>query len=675
MALGSKARGGTAALLATLSMLGWPSVAAADKFYGTRTLTLAERRHTGVLTLAPDRAELVVQRAVYNPAKVSDQATFMIDLPEGAVATRLRTRGIGPGAPWFEGELLEAEAAAARYRELTGLGGYYPKDPALLSWRYQGRLALQVFPCPAHSEKLVEYSLQLPLRYEQGRYHVKLRALGTEALPARIQVLLKSNQDELSVDGKPFSSGGYLPMPVGDDEELDVALRHQAAPLEVTLSSQDFASGRVLTHFAVRAAPRLSQPPKQPYVVIVVDGSRSLRGGFDEAAKAALGAYLSQMPDARVELLTFDRHVQRQLNGFADVSTALHAISVLALGKENGSEVDRALFDADQLLTTTPSGSARRIVLLTDGLTRSALTPERLRGAIGQSGAVLHVGLLHGGPTELSRDDAHPWASAVRTTGGLVWNASAPDESTLDNEAEAELRSVYEEWVRPLRIDHVSTFSDDGTLSARVAETLAEGEGSQELYLDSEPARRLSVSGELWSTPIKVLARRDATQDAHWAALLFGTELLNELSEPEQMTLAFKGHAVTPVTSFLAIEPGVRPSTDGLEETAFGIGGIGLGGIGVGGGGRDYGIGHGPRLDREGFLRDRLRRELTRCGGNAGSAYAEVETTLDEIVRVQVGATRDSLLSAVADCLTEGAWALLLPSGFDEDNAQFRVEL
>jgi hypothetical protein len=263
----------------------------------------------------------------------------------------------------------------------------------------------------------------------------------------------------------------------------------------------------------------------------------------------------------------------------------------------------------------------------------------------------------------------------VRTTGGLVWNASAPDPSTLDTEAEAELRAVYEEWVRPLRIDHVSAFSDDSSLGERIAETLAEGEGSQELYLNTELARSLSVNGELWSTPIKVLGRRDATEDAHWAALVFGSELLNELSEPEQMTLALKGHAVSPVTSFLAIEPGVRPSTDGLEETAFGVGGVGLGGIGVSGGGRDYVIGHGPRLDREGYLRDRLRRELTRCGGSPGSAYAEVETTLDEIVRVEVGGTRGVLFSAVADCLSEGAWALLLPSGFDEEDAQFRVEL
>ena len=50
-----------------------------------------------------------------------------------------------------------------------------------------------------------------------------------------------------------------------------------------------------------------------------------------------------------------------------------------------------------------------------------------------------------------------------------------------------------------------------------------------------------------------------------WSALVFGSNVLDELSEPEMMTLAMKGGAVSPVTSYLAIEPGVRPSTEGLD--------------------------------------------------------------------------------------------------------------
>jgi hypothetical protein len=655
-----------------LALLGLQPRVWADEFHGSRTGTLSERRHTAVLTLSSERAELVVERTVYNPAAISDEARFLIELPPGAVATRLRSRGTGPQGPWFEGELMEAEQAAAKYQELTGIGGYYPKDPALLSWRYQGMLALQVFPCPARAEKVVEYTLQLPLGYEKGGYHVKLPALGTEALPASIRVVAPNAHDTLSVDGKAFESGGDLPAPpVG--ESLDIALGHAAAPLEVELSSQSFARGRVLTHYAVRAAPQLSQAPKQAYVVIVIDASRSMGESFEPSAKNALDAYLSQMPDAHVEVLTFDRQVRAQLGEFRDVSAARQAIQRLSLGRRNGSEVDRALFEADQLLTTAPSSAPRRIVLLTDSLTRQALTPERLRGAIGQSHAVLHVGLLGAASAALSRVDDHAWSSVVRRTGGVVWDASAPDDDSLDADTLAELRATYEEWVRPLRIDNISAFSGDTSLSEKVPTTLDEGEGSQELYLESQLARSLSVNGELWSTPIQVMARQDTAKDARWASLVFGSDLLDSLSEPEQMTLALRGRAVSPVTSYLAIEPGVRPSTEGLEEST----GMGFGMASVSSSiSSNCRFGSPvPALDREAYLRTALAAELVRCGGQAGSAYANIETTRDEIVEVEASGNQTPLAAAVASCFHEAAWSLLLPAGFDEAYARFRVEL
>src|SRR5215471_20966267 len=160
-----------------LAMFVSTSGAAADDFSGTRTEGLVERAHDAVVTMHRSHADVVVRRTVYNAADLSDQAEFMIDLPENAVATGLRTRA---GSRWFTGDLLEAEEAAAKYQELTGIGGYYPKDPALLSWQSQRLLALQVFPCPPHAEKTVEYTLTIPTDYRDGAFHVVLPRLGTE---------------------------------------------------------------------------------------------------------------------------------------------------------------------------------------------------------------------------------------------------------------------------------------------------------------------------------------------------------------------------------------------------------------------------------------------------------------------------------------------------------------
>ncbi len=639
-----------------------------DSFSGTRTETLFERKHSGVLTLHHDHAQLVVQRTLYNSGFQSDQARFMLDLPRDAVATGLRSRGMGPKGPWFEGELLEAEQAAAKYEELTGIGGHYPKDPALLSWQNQGLLALQVFPCPPQSEKVIEYTLHLPTTYERGAFRVKLDRLGTQDLPARVQLVSGDPAAQLQVDGKPFNSGGLLPQP--SHGPLDLALIKGLPALQVELATVPFAAGRVLTHYALRAAPQLSTVPKQASVVLIVDASRSTSSDFEEVAKIALDAYLSHLPDAKVELLTFDRRARQVFGGFRSAEHARAALRSLAFVRKNGSDVDRALFLADQLLAATPPASARRVILLTDGFTRSSLTPERLRGALAASGALVHVGLLDVGQPQLSRIDDHPWSEVMHGTGGLVWRASAPaNANPPDRQA---IVRAYEEWARPLRIDHISAYSDNSDLAETLsAAALREGEGRQELYIDAASTRSLNVSGELWASPVRMIAKPDATRERLWSALVFGSPTTFDLSEAEQMTLALKGGAVSPVTSYLAIEPGVRPSTDGLERSSGGYETrapkVRMGASKVANGA--------PYLDRAAFLADRLRPELERCGGRLGDAYVDLETTREEIVYVQLSGTLDPVEPAVFNCFTESAWALLLPAGFSETFESFRVDL
>ena len=660
------------AFLLLLASVAWSSHARAlDSFQGTRTETLSERAHSAVLTLARDRAELVVRRTIWNAGKQSDQAGFSIELPDGAVATRLRSRGIGPAAPWFEGELLEAEEAAAKYTELTGIGGYYPKDPALLSWRAQGVLALQVFPCPPRSEKVVEYTLQLPYEYRDGARHLALPRMGSEQLPARVQLLSANASDGLLVDGRAFGSGGVLPTP--GSEPLDIALTTAAASLEAELVSVPMGSGRVLTRFELRAAPELSKLPKQAYVVVLIDASRSTGASFEQAAKAATLSYLSHLPDAHVEILTFDRAVRQQLGGFGTASAARFATQVLSLGQLNGSDVDRALFEADQLLSTTPRGAPRRIVVLTDGLTRSTLTPQRLRAALAQSRPLVHVGLLHGGAPGLRRTDDHVWAEPIRATGGVVWSASAPFDADPSDEAQKQLAATYEEWARPLRIDNIDAFSDNFSLAEQVRlDSLKAGEGARELFIDGRVTQSLSVTGELWSTPVKVLAAAEPVQGKLWSALVFGSSLLSELTEPEMMTLALNGRAVSPVTSYLAIEPGVRPSTDGLEEQ-FGEGwGRGAPKVRMGG---TRTSSRAPYLDLQAFLNERLQLEYQRCGGSADGASLDLETTRNEIVRVDFESSQEPPDLALGTCVTEAVWLLLLPDAFAEDWASFHVEL
>jgi len=138
------------------------------------------------------------------------------------------------------------------------------------------------------------------------------------------------------------------------------------------------------------------------------------------------------------------------------------------------------------------------------------------------------------------------------------------------------------------------------------------------------------------------------------------------------MTLAMRGKAVSPVTSYLAIEPGVRPSTEGLEEAGGGGFGLGLGGVGEGGFGRGSGSGV-VVFDRMAFLRQRLRQGWERCGGEKRAARVSLETTRAEIVAVV--ATIENSTPPLERCLKDAAWGVMLPDEFHEEWKQWSFDI
>src|SRR5688572_9541606 len=93
------------------------SPAPADGLRSTRYDGI-EKEHLVDVKIARGTARLVVRRTVQNTGDKSDQAIWRINPPEGGVAVGLRTAGVKPNGEleWFNGELMEAEAAAAKYR-------------------------------------------------------------------------------------------------------------------------------------------------------------------------------------------------------------------------------------------------------------------------------------------------------------------------------------------------------------------------------------------------------------------------------------------------------------------------------------------------------------------------------------------------------------------------------
>jgi hypothetical protein len=628
-------------------------------------------------------ATVVIRRTVENLGPRHDQVTFDIDVPESAVAVALRTLGARDGQPiWFRGDLLEAEEAARRYQELTGIGGYYPKDPALLSWRSQRELALQVFPVPPREEKTVEYTLELPTQYAQGRDIVRLppemtRELIVRSAVAGGQVLIDgvtAQQDR--VLSRPLPEGPWIEQALPGEQyareipeptipEIVLPSRAPVGTIEGRLAAIRFGEDRVLNHYRFDAPPRLSVAPRGAWVVAVVDGSRSFGAEDRRAGLAAVGAALSHYREGRVAVLVFDRKVHRLYPGFRGVASATPELVDLAFASRNGSQVDAALAEADAILEAeAPATAPRRILVITDLRTRMALRPAdtRLR-----SGAIVHVGVVDGGEPVLVPDDESPWSETIERTGGVVWQAAA----TADPAAADEMKRVYEEWARPTRLRQVQIFApgaDDGPWVIPDIGELAEGEAIERLAIDRHAVGAARLEGKLWG---KRVAHRLWPTDGEarlWSALVFGSDLLDDLTEPEMMVLARRGRAVSPVTSYLAIEPGVRPSTEGLEHRALHAPDVIAGAAGMAGRAEP------PRLDRQKFLEEELGRAWRGCGGGRRESTVVLETTVAEVVDVPSTSVigTDAALSA---CLGEATWDLDLPPDFDQPWVRWTVHL
>ncbi len=643
-----------------------PSPARADQLASTRSDLLREVSHHVDITVDRGFATLVVRRTVFNGGRRHDQAVFSLDLPPGAAATGLRTLGQLGGSPyWFTGELLERETAASRYRELTGFGDAFPKDPALLSWRSQGHLALQVFPCEPGANKTVEYTLLLPTAYHEGLHRFRLPRLGTSTVPSMVKVRAAQPGDTLLVDDSPVRPGTELSFATADDMEIAIQPSAQP-PITGALAILPLGPSRVLSQARIDIAAKLSTVPARARVVVLIDASRSVQDNARTGALAAARAYLGHFPDGTAEVMLFDRTVRPMHGKLVPTRKAVEDLASLTIQPGNGSFADLALERAVSMLASSPGGE-RRVVVFTDTLTRDALTTTQLGTRFGAAGGVVHVVVPSFGGPWLTRDDEHGWSGIAKSTGGLVWQSSASDDP--------DTAKVFTELARPVRLHNARIRG--GFLPEEITslDTIREGEGLWDLRIQVPAGNTFSVEGDLWTRRVHSTTAATDDEARRWAAMVFGSPVMDELTDKEMMLLAKRGGAVSPVTSYLAIEPGVRPSTEGLDDSEGG--GIGLGSIGTIGHGAGFGSAGGrvDTFDPLRWLEQAIPAAWAACGAPSGMATVEVETTIDEVVDVPVLTSPTPLSPSVNACLREAIWALELPTGFRQERASYELTL
>ncbi len=408
----------------------------------------------------------------------------------------------------------------------------------------------------------------------------------------------------------------------------------------------------------------LSRKPRRASVVFVVDGSRS----FDEhriaAAVEVSRAYASHLQDAQYEYVVFRRKAERLFSRFvpfAKLETFL-AKSEEKLAPGNGSHVERALALAAEMLRGRRG--PKRIVVITDAHYREAyenrLADQALRPL--KDGVVHFVSLFPAAadadPEEvgLFREDDHLLAPVPLGHGGVFYELQG-------GTVMGDYKDAVLELVRPLRIDRFEIVDPDAVFSDEIAPpaSLKEGESLRFMELADGSPRLVKLRGAIWAEPfVRVVGPDTDFGRSTVPALLFATALYEDLDERQMMRAAVAGRVVSPVTSYLAIEPGTRPSRDGFEEGGFGRGSGGLGGR------RGAGFLRGDNVrapDFEAMLRRQAEAAAAPCRGDNGPADGipvRIETTLHEIVDVEVSLEE----AATRECVVEALWGISLPPVF-----------
>lgn len=668
-----------APLLVVVASLGMALPARADDLQATLGEPLVEVSHNVQVRLVDGVAVYTVLRRIRNDGQRHEEAIVSLTVPPGAAATGLRINASGV---WYDAELLDTEEAAARYMELTGMGASTPRDPALLSWTAPGALTLQVFPVFPGGTSTVEYTFTAPMEYEDGRIVLWYPepARGGALAATTFQIDAGHPDGDVRVERR-VAMDGYEAATEGEGDRWT---RISVAPppiAEVAARYASFAVGWARTVFRLEldAAPVMEPAPKGAHVVFVIDASYSEGEEGIRAQLDIVRGYLANLPDASFDVVLFRRDAERLVG---DLVPAKRLDEVLAgaarprLAPGNGSNLDAGLALAAKTLAGV-TGPARIVVLTDARLRRRFTVPSAVAALAGApAGTVVHVVLRHaGGGAELAerRDDAHPLSPLAAAYGGMLL------EITGDAPKGSGLAEVTLGLVRPIRIDGF-TITGDGLADQlyEVPAVLDEGTGHRwTLLLGAAPAK-LVLRGKIWGRAWQREVPVDAAFGARLPALVVGDPLLQELDPDEMRTVAYAGRAVSPETSYLAVEPGTRPSSAGIVRGGVsggvgGSGGFGMMGSGAGGGG--YMEADPP--DRIGLLRKWLADGAAACVRRTGAAELEAtitfEATADEIVDVTVAGP--ALTTVAAACLEDAAWAIRLDQRFRAEGERYVVPM
>ncbi len=590
-----------------------------------------------------DHVHLAVYRTLRNTTSRFVEQSHAFILPPGGTVHGFALQAQGQ---WTEGTLLGASEVERRYEALRRRGTAAPRTLARLTKGYGQGVELRLWNVPPRSAVTVRYDVRIRITHARARGSFSYPLPWDDEEGPRPSLTLAPPHPEADVRIEPGRSVQGL-------EQLEVSWK--ALPFDGIDARAGLAPwGTGTLGFLQVRAGRLSEAPTRARVVFVVDASHSVGASGLTQQLARAGSYLQLLPDAEAEVILFRRSAERLFGRFIPASewtASLASLPAARLETGNGSHLDEGLRLAQRVLAEG-SGPAR-ILALTDGRLRRAFEPIPPAPSTSAPDVAVHLLWIggRGGYVPLHEKLSGPLVREACGTRLQPWEQNlAP-------------------LVRPVLWEQVHVEDEQGTRLKELG-PLGEGDGFQTWLPSPQRAlHELVLRGTRWGCPAWLPVQLDATLSADLGRSAYGWNVSMPEPPPSEAIdlLAKTGDWLSPARSFLAVPPGAGPSSARTRALPEGVEGGVVGGVS---GGTILCPVAGPRQREDApkygeELTRLLQPALSACSpeGGGASLQVRVETTGNEVVDVAVeGETSENQ----ATCVREAAWALRLPSLFDD---------
>jgi hypothetical protein len=581
---------------------------------------------------------------------------YLVHAPTGADGFGLPEKGLVVAATVTEGgtrhvlELLEADKASEQFNAIyETVPGRSPRWAALIDADGHTGTFTMSFATPRQATLVADVEIAAPTCYHGDARYVAVPIEWKSRLPV---------QDAASPDacGEAGDQRMWLRFAAGE-----LATKRGGAQRIGTYAGRVALGRTQVVKLEMNLAGKLSEVPADLATALVVDASRSMTSDELEAQRDTIVAYLRAAPSSRVQVIAYTRGAKALLPSWTTASQASARIDreLRALQRANGSNIEEGLREAGRWLDQVKG--TRRIVLFTDeNLTTIDEHTHVVDEAVPPK-TLVHVVALGG--DGLARDDEAKLARVAAKTRGISMRGGHAEDGKLD----------ATELVRPIRLDHVFVrtpgWKEIETDRACpdpddefATHSLDEGSACTWWGTGDAVASPFVVEGVLWNEPVTRVVRADLTRSREVVRELSAMFVLDE----ELQKLAERAaRAVNSVWSLYATWGG----DDGYED-GYGFGHAGWGSV-CGCNGDDVGHGFGTGTMRP---TPDLAAEFTRVAAKCRSAYSadvEVETTLEEIVDVDVkSASRET-----AACIENALWSawMVIPGAPQRTITRFQL--